>query len=417
VLNAELRSAWLTSARGLAAASAFVQGGVALRRATIELSLARLPQHWGYLVCAGVPQLVRAVERIAPEPSELKAAEQLGCMSPELAQLMATGSCALDINVAPEGALLFAGDPIATVEGPLWQAWLVSEVARNILLTAAAVATRAARLVAGAAGAMVVDGSSCLATEPLRAVSIARAACVGGITTTQSPIASARLGIPLRASAPPDAAALLAPSQGGRSTLWNFTQSTQDVLMNLGPGDDEEETLGEMRRLGVRAGAWVARALGQVPPGLEGRVDLVALEQGGIWMPRLGAVPDITVVPGRKLLIRYQDAAARPIADIMHGVGERIQEPRSAVITGYLQTGISVPLDGAESGVPVLTSVVRSGTRVGPDEELAPARDRTSAGLRALPEPYRRLRHPARFPVGMAPAVAQLKSDMLEQMG
>ncbi|MBI5532618.1 MAG: hypothetical protein HY898_07885 [Deltaproteobacteria bacterium] len=415
MMHTDLRSAWFASGRGLAAAAAFVNGEVALRRATIDVTMGKLPQHWGFFVCAGVAPLVRSIERITPTASEIQAAEQSGCISPALGRLLSTAACAVDVNVPADGTLLFPGDTLATVEGPLWQAWILAEVARNILLASSTVATRATRLVLAAKGTTVVDGSSWLAPDLEQTLAIARAAVAGGVTFTQSPAACAKLGIPLRASPSTEALALVGPNEGTRGSGWNFAQSTHDVLMHLGPGDDEEEVLSEMQRLGVRSGGWVARGLAHAAAGLEARIDLVALEQGGIWLPRLGAIPDITAVPGRKLLIRYLDGKGRPIADIMHGVGERIQAAKEAVIVGYLQTGIPVPIEGAESGVPLLSSVIRAGTRVGPDEDLAPARERVRSGLLSLPEPYKRLRHPAVFPVGMAPAVAQLKADLLKE--
>jgi hypothetical protein len=415
-MSSELRSAWFSSARALAAATTFVNGDVATRRASIEVSLSRLPQHWGFFVCSGLPLLARQIERIAATPAEIQAAEQTGCIGPGLAKLLGSASCSVDVNVPPEGALLFAGDTMATVEGPLWQAWIVAEIARNALLQASAMATRAARLVLGGRGTAVVDGSSPLAAEPERALSIARAAFIGGVTFTQSPIACAKLGIPLRASPPPEATALLGAQEASRASGWNFANATQDVLTHLGPGDDEEETLCEMHRLGMRSGGWVTRGLDRMPAGLETRTDVVALEQGGIWLPKLSAIPDITAVPGRKLVIRYQDSATRPIADIIHGVGERIQTAKDAVLIGYVQTGIAIPIEGAETGVPLLVTAIRSGTRVGPDEDLAPARDRARTSLIALADSYKRLRHPQTYPVGMAPAVAQLKADLLKDL-
>lgn len=416
MVTPELRSAWFSSARALSAATTFVNGEVASRRATIEVSLSRLPQHWGFVVCSGVPLLVRQIERITPAAAEMQAAEQTGCISPALAKLIGSTPCSVDVNVPPEGALLFAGDPMATVEGPLWQAWIVAEVARNALLHASAVATRAARLVLAGRGTAVVDGSSQFAAEPERALSIARAASVGGVSFTQSPLASAKFGIPLRASPPPEATALVGSQEAVRASGWNFAYPTHDVLTHLGPGDDEEETMCEMHRLGMQSGGWVARGLDRTAPGLETRTDVVALEQGGIWLPRLGAIPDITAVPGRKIVIRYQDSAARPIADIIHGMGERLQPAREAVIIGYVHTGIAIPIEGAETGVPLLGSAIRSGGRVGPDEDLAPARDRARTSLLALADAYKRLRHPQAYPVGMAPAVAQLKAELLKEL-
>ncbi|HQP39098.1 MAG TPA: hypothetical protein PLI95_28140, partial [Polyangiaceae bacterium] len=124
----ELRSAWFMDARALAAASAFVHSQVATRRATMEVNVSGLPAHWGFLVSAGLPQLVRLIERIAPTQAEVQLAELTGAISPAVAGLLLTSPCAVDVNAPPEGTLLFAGDTAVTIEGPLWQAWILAHV-------------------------------------------------------------------------------------------------------------------------------------------------------------------------------------------------------------------------------------------------------------------------------------------------
>lgn len=404
-------------ARALAAASAFVHSQVATRRATMEVNVSGLPAHWGFLVSAGLPQLVRLIERIAPTQAEVQLAELTGAISPAVAGLLLTSPCAVDVNAPPEGTLLFAGDTAVTIEGPLWQAWILAHVAREVLHASCCTATRAARLVLAARGAAVVDGSSCLLASSDHAVETARSAFVGGVLHTQSPVAAARLGVSLRASAPAEAIALAGPppSHSARMSGWDFAHTVSDVLVPLGPGDDEEETLSDLQRSAVQSDGWVSRSLAARHTELRMRCDLVALEQGGVWVPRLGAVADISCVPGRKLVIRYADPTGRPIADIVHGVGERIQPAAQAFVIGYQQTGVGVPLQGAESALPLLTSVIRSGRRVGPDEGIQSVRERVHNALQQLADPYKRLRHPSVFPVGMAPALAQLKSDLLAQ--
>lgn len=414
--NPELKSAWFMNARALAAASAFAQSEVGARRATMEITVSHMPPNWGFLVSAGITQLTRMIERIAPATSEVQIAEQTGAISPILAGQLLTVPCAVDVNAPPEGTLLFAGDTAATIEGPLWQAWILAHVARDVLHAATSAATRAARLVIGARGTAVVDGASCQAASGETAVSIARSAYVGGVAHTQSTVAAARLDIPLRVAPSPDAVALMGTPSGSRLSGWNFAQTTGEVLVGLGPGEDEEESLADLQRMGVRTGGWVSHALGAPCPELQMRCDLAALEQGGIWTPRLGAIPDISCVPGRKLVIRYSDATGRPIADIIHGIGERIQPAATALLVGYQQTGVAVPLQGATTGVPLLSSAIRSGTRVGPDEELAIVRERARNSLQFLLEAYKRMRHPSVFPVGMSPSIARLKADLLTEI-
>ena len=411
--GSDLTSAYFLNARALSAASTFVNSEVANRRATLEVTLTHLPTHWGFLVCAGVPVLTHTLERINPSASEVESALRIGCITTDLAKRMTSTPCSIDANVPPEGSLVFCGDPIATIEGPLWQAWIVAEVARTILVSNSCVATRAARLTLGAKGVPLIDASSCTRSGRVRVLSIAQAAYVGGASFTQRPLASASLGIPLRSSPPSAALALTGPAEVNRASGWSFSSSSHDVLVGLGPGYDEEETLAEMQSAGMLAGGWMSRGRDHPAEGLELRIDLVALEHGGAWTPRLGAVPDFACNPGRKIVIRYCDGAARPIADIIHGLGERIQPAEQAELVGYQNSGVAVPIDGARSAQPVHVSVVRNGSRSGPDEDLPTVRERARVALLALHESYKRLRHPATFPVGIAPSLAQLKASLV----
>ena len=52
----------------------------------------------------------------------------------------------------------------------------------------------------------------------------------------------------------------------------------------------------------------------------------------------------------------------------------------------------------------------------GADEDLPNARERARLSLLGLHESYKRLRHPAVFPVGIAPALAQLKASIIAQI-
>ncbi len=396
----------------LAGASQLLSSEVSQRRAAVEVVVSRLPQHWGFLACCGVTELVRALENAAPSAEELRTASSIGCISPTLASVLSSAPNAIDVNLAPEGALLFEGDPIATVEGPLWQVWLVVDAVSSVLRANSVVATRAARLALASGRGNVVDATSTSANHVEGAISIARSAYIGGAVATQSPVAAAELGIDLRVSPSSDAVTLSQDDGVLRNGAWAVQSSADDVVLHLGPGHDEEETLAELRRLGVGRGSFAARGLARDADGLEVRTDLVALEEQGLWSARLGVMPDPTVNPGRKLLVRYVDRTNRPIADVLHSVSERLPPSSEARIVGH--NGVMTPSDieGAVSGVPLLVTMLRSGRRVGGDDSIDVSRRRLADGLDAVPLPFKRLRYPSRFPVGLSPTLAQLKSEL-----
>lgn len=379
----------------------------------MEVVVGRLPAHWGFVACCGANDLVPALEKAAPSRAELITARRIGCVSPTLATAMETDSNAVDVNLAPEGSLLFEGDPIATIEGPLWQVWLVTHAVSNTLRALSTIATRAARLTIASGKGNVVDSTSILAPSATQAVRVARAAHVGGAAATQSPAAAAALGVELRLAPSSDAVVLSEETPESRGGVWAVQSSADNIVVHLGPGDDEEETLADLRRLGVGRGSFAARGLARDADGLELRADLVALEVQNVWTARMGVVPDPRVNPGRKLVVRYLDRTSRPIADVLHSVSERLQPAGEARIVGPHQgVALSAAVEGAVSAVPLLVTMLRSGRRVGADDAGDVSRRKLADGLEALPLPFKRLRHPARFPVGLSPSLAKIKAEI-----
>jgi hypothetical protein len=410
------QSVWFRNAGALAGASQLVACGVGHRRAAVEVVIASLPQHWGFLACSGVADLVRSLERAAPSQEDLRIARDAGCVSPPLASALASEPNAIDVNVPPEGTLLFEGDPVATIEGPLWQVWLAVDAISALVGRWSAVCTRAARLCLAGGNGNIVDASSVAALRAEDAVSIARSAYVGGAVATQSPAAAVDLGLDLRFAPSPEAVALSQDDGTQRTGAWAVQSSADDIVVDLGAGHDEEETLTELRRLGVARGSFAARGLTREPDGLRLRRDLVALEDAGVWTPRLGVIPDPSVHPGRKILVRYLDRAGRPIADVLHSVSERLQPAAEARIVRLAGVQTSSAIEGAVSAQPVLVTVLRSGRRVGPDDPNAVARRRLADALGLLPLPFKRLRYPSRFPVGLSPSLAALEGDLFAKL-
>lgn len=407
-----IRSILFTNARILAGAATLAQSDPGHRRAAFEVSVDSLPQHWGYLACSGTGGLSDALENIGPTVDEIESAVRSGWIDDEFAERLAE-PIRIDVNAPPDGSLLFTRDVLVTVEGPLWQAWMTAQCALYWLELPCIVATRAARLTLASGKMGVIDAASSTVFEPGLATMIARAAYVGGVRATQNPVAAARAGIKLRVTKPPETLTLAEEIDPDPDSGWTFRTTGVQALTHLGPGEDEEETLADLQRHGLHAAEWAARGLARHPAGLRLRVDLVAIEEDGTWVPRLGAVPDVTANPGRKLGVRFFDRTGQPIADVMHGVSEKVLPVDDAVVVGHLEVPVTVPIVGATSSRPIIVPLLRSGRSIGTSDPIDTARQRLRSALDVLPAAYARLRHPARFPVGLTPSLAELKAQLV----
>jgi len=178
-------------------------------------------------------------------------------------------------------------------------------------------------------------------------------------------------------------------------------------------GDVDERMALELRDVALPVLAFAVSGEG-LPGGSHlARYDVVSIEEGGSWAPRLrvGAGSESSSDPGRKLLVRYSDARGRPVADVSHAMNERLLRSSGGRYVDRT-TGLGGKLAAAAS-VPMRTSVMRAGKRASTSEPVEAIRERASKAVATLDDGYRRIVSPARYPVGITPALATMKAEML----
>ncbi|OGR33535.1 MAG: nicotinate phosphoribosyltransferase, partial [Desulfuromonadales bacterium GWD2_61_12] len=99
----------------------------------------------------------------------------------------------------PEGTVVFANTPLLSVSGTLAEAQFVETLLLNLINFSTLVATKAARIVhAAGADASVLEFGLRRAQGPDGGLTVARAACIGGVTSTSNVLAGQTFGLPLR---------------------------------------------------------------------------------------------------------------------------------------------------------------------------------------------------------------------------
>ncbi|AKT36392.1 hypothetical protein [Chondromyces crocatus] len=372
----------------LLAADRALHAGLGERRASFEFSVAEMPRHTGFLVAAGLEEAAAMLARPAPSEDDVRRAQRAVGFHDDLARRLATGISALDMDAVPEGTPIFAGAPLASIDGPLVEALLACAVIAPILKRAVEIATRAARLHLAAGGGLLIDGSATRASSVPEALAIARAAHVGGAAATTSAVAASQLGIPFRGEAMLDFGGLSAAGLRAEDG-WG----PPDRLVALA-GVDEEAQLVEAHRLDVRASGWIALGLAASGVSIALRHEVVALEQEGAWVPRRGLSDRADVLPGRKIVARYLDADSRAVADVVHLAHERMRSPRGL---------------GAARLLPLARAVLRNGRALEAPEAPRAGRERSVSGRHQLPASVTYLHAPAPYRVEPSPAVVQLR--------
>jgi nicotinate phosphoribosyltransferase len=454
--------------------AAALHQGHADARATFECSLEAPSRDLGFLVLAGLEPLLDALERFKVKPEEVEWLMSIGAIDEATAGLLAEMRFACDIDAAPEGSVVFSGEPVFVLEGPFWQAQLVGGLVTRALTQATLAATQMARCALAAGGREVIEAGASSAYGLAGGTLLARAAFIGGAGATTCALAGRRHEIPLRAPQPARALAAAASdvatfeswlhsarahatlridghdprkaldqaaravkkvtSEGdgsklscaveiaggdhveiARAALRIFRAHGLPEPLLVAAGGLDEWRIAELRREEPRFAAFSVDSL--LPNGTAriARYDLVAMEEDGRWAPRFRLAESLlaSTMPGRKKVLRYIDAEGHPVCDVVHASNERIQAAKDARFVDR-STGFATKL-GAASSTPLHANVMRGGKRVAAQESPAQSRARAQAAVAQLRAPHLRLTRPAVYPVGATASLMALRAKLIEE--
>jgi nicotinate phosphoribosyltransferase len=174
---------------------AALRAGTAERRSVFEVFTRRLPPGRRYGVVAGTGRVLDAVENFRFDPDMLGFLRERGVVDAATADWLAGYRFSGDIWGYPEGEVYFPGSPLLRVEGSFAECVLLETVILSILNHDSAIAAAASRMHAAAQGRPLIEMGA-RRTHELAAVAAARAAYVGGFSSTSDLAAGFRYGIP-----------------------------------------------------------------------------------------------------------------------------------------------------------------------------------------------------------------------------
>ncbi|MFT2019668.1 nicotinate phosphoribosyltransferase [Streptomyces sp. 796.1] len=174
---------------------AALRGGTAGRRSVFEVFTRRLPEGRRYGVLAGTGRVLDAVENFRFDSDVLGFLADQRIVDDTTLDWLADYRFSGDIHGYPEGEVYFPGSPVMRVEGSFGEAVLLETVILSILNHDSAVAAAASRMAVAAGGRPLIEMGA-RRTHELSAVAAARAAYVGGFSTTSDLAAGFRYNIP-----------------------------------------------------------------------------------------------------------------------------------------------------------------------------------------------------------------------------
>jgi len=415
-------------------------------RASFELFVRELPPTRGYLVAAGLQQVVEFLESWACTPDEIAYLRELPALGGArreffdhfLPQLRFTG----DVWAVPEGVPVFAGEPLVRVTAPLPEAQLVETALLATVLFQTSIASKATRVVAAAGGRSVIEFGGRRAHGTEAAMLAARAACLGGCSATSNLDAGFRFGVPVSGTMAHSWVMAHADEltafrrytevHGRRSVLLidtydplaatqliveaklqphavrldsgdlgNLSRTVRAILdagglgqtQILASGDLDEYRVAELVTSGAPIdgfGVGTALSTSRDAPALGGVYKLVEIEREGVMVPLMKLSVGKQTVPAAKQVWRIP-ATGRTERDVVALEAETI---------GY--------------GSPLLRQVMRGGVRCASSPDVFDSQAACLDAVGRLPESVRRFREPGPFRVDRSVGLERLLSRMMQ---
>ncbi|HEV2965941.1 MAG TPA: nicotinate phosphoribosyltransferase [Chthoniobacterales bacterium] len=377
-----------------------------------------------------------------------------------------------EIDVVPEGTLVFPNEPLVRVCGPIIESQLLETALLNILNFQSLIATKAARVCLAAKTDEVIEFGLRRAQGVDGGLSAARAAFIGGCAGTSNLQAGERFGIPVSgtqahswimffenerkafekyAKALPNNCVFLVDTynslEGVRRAIEVAKQLRRDrhemigVRLDSGDrvalsiearrmldeagfpnakivcsGDLDEFPIADMKQRGARIDVWgvgTKLATGQPDAALGGVYKLGAVRSPGEeWRYRikLSDEPARISSPGLLQVRRFHQPDGRFIADAICEIDHAISEPCVIVdLEGEKQTEIPAAAAYSELLVPIF----RHGQLVYQMPTIQESREHARTQLSCAPPEVLKLNNPRRYDVGLESSLHRLRSKLI----
>ena len=411
--------------------------------ATFSLFVRKLPRGRGFLVAAGLEDVLEFLRSFRFSDAALDYLRSLGRFEPAFLEVLRGLSFTGSVRAVPEGTVLFADEPLLEVTAPIIEAQLVETAVMNFAHLQTVLASKAARVVLAAGGRPVVDFGLRRTHGIDAGMKAARCAYIAGAAMSSNVLAGLAYGIPPSGtmahsyvSAFPheiDAFRAFARAFPASTTLLIDTYDTVAAAHKAVTVAREMEARGarlsgvrldsgdivvlaqEVRRVLDAAGLTYVKIF--VSGGLD-EDEVARLLGAGAPIDAFGVGTRMTVsadVPYFDIAYKIVRYEGRNVLKLSEGKTTwtgakqvwRVRGRDGRFERDVLALADEPPPAGAAE--PLLVTVMEGGRPGGPHPPLAAIRDRCAAQVAALPEGVRRLEGAARYPVDHAERLAAVQ--------
>jgi nicotinate phosphoribosyltransferase len=417
--------------------------------ATFSLFIRSYPPNRGYFVAAGLRDVIEYLESFSFDRAALDHLSTLGLFTDDFLHFLSGLRFTGDVWAVPEGRVFFTGEPVLEVTAPIIEAQIVETFIINQINFQSLIATKAARCVHAAAGRAVVDFALRRTHGADAGIKVARASFIAGFAGTSNVRAGQLYGIPAvgtmahsfissfeneleafrayAASFPNDAILLIDTYdtlQGARNAvhLGRELAARGHRLVGVRIDSGDLASLAQaVRRILDEAGLKEVKIIGS--GGLD-EYDLAQFAEANIPYDsygvgtKMGVSADAPWADTAYKLVEYEDRGVLKLSTGKESCPGKKQVLRFHTDQGRFSRDVVVlrgeQLPGAE---PLLTQALRGGKINGRLATLADSRTICRDELSRLPEIYKAIVDPARYPVEFSAGLQNLRDATRRGLG
>ena len=419
--------------------------------ATFDLFVRRLPENRGYLLVAGLEQVLLYLESIKFTDKHVAYLKKQG-FSPDFLDYLQGFKFTGDVCALPEGTVAFPNEPLIRVTAPIIEAQLIETFLLNTVNLQTMIATKASRVVQAAKGKPVVEFGLRREHGIDAGMKVARASYIAGCQGTSNVLAGMAYDVPIfgtmahsfvmsfekeidafRAFAKtfPNKSTLLIDTYndmagaekavivakelekqgcklgGVRLDSGDLAETSKHVrkLLNakgleyvniFASGDLDEYRIAELLRKGAKIDAFgVGTRMGTSAD--RPYVDVIyklceTMNANGVFSPIMKLSQGKVTLPGRKQVYRFKDEKGNYAKDVI------------------------ALADETADGKPLLVKVMEKGKICSELPSLRKIRAAAEENLSKLPAKYKKLTAPPLYPVKLSKALESLVADLTRKL-
>jgi len=413
------------------------------KEAVFEFFVRRLPPRRGFLLAAGLEDVLTYLETLRFSSSEIDWLRHTGRFRDNLIDYLAGFRFSGDVHAIAEGTVCFPNEPLIRITAPLPMAQIVETRLINILHFQTMIASKAARMVLAAPGKILSDFGLRTAHGAEAGLFSARASYIAGFASAANVLAGERYGIPVVGTM---AHSFVQVHDNEMTAFENFARARPDGVVLLIDTYDTEAGARKVVQLapklkadgiavrGVRIDSGDLASMSKKVRGIldaGGLKDTIILVSGGINEDVLQTMMAAkTPIDGFGIGVNLDASIDAPSLDCAYKLQDYAGQPRRKLSEGKVtwpgrkqvwrtygadkrmrEDVLSLEHD-SHAGETLIAPVMRGGKRLAPAPTLAQTREHATRELGKLPEPLRKLEAGMDYPVEISKALRVLAAEM-----